>query len=275
MKTQSLFSQTKNANPARSGHGSWDISGQFHPSTAANKANITNGNALLNRNAASLRIGGLARLSACDWPGQLTATVFCQGCAWDCPYCHNPGLRLAEAEQLIPWSSILNFLAGRRGLLDAVVFSGGEPTIQDSLLNAIQEVRKLGFRIGLHTAGMMPDRLATLLPFLDWVGFDVKAPFAVYDRITGVTHSAERARKSLCCLLASRVFYEIRTTLHPALLSLQEMLTLQDELLGLGVTCFAVQHFRPQGARTGLLPPASAYPLPDYYGNKFRNFTIR
>ena len=79
------------------------------------------------------------------------------------------------------------------GLLDAVVFSGGEPTLQAGLLDAMLEVRELGFKIGLHTAGMYPQRLAAILPLMDWVGMDVKAPFADYARITGTPGSGERA----------------------------------------------------------------------------------
>jgi pyruvate formate lyase activating enzyme len=225
-----------------------------------------------------LRVGGLARLSTCDWPGELAATVFCQGCGWDCAYCHNPHLRPAQAEQQMSWQDVFAFLESRRGLLDGVVFSGGEPTLQPALLNAVQDVRSLGFRIGLHTAGMAPERFASLLPWIDWVGFDVKAPFHAYSRITGVEHSGDKANASLRLLLASGVPYEVRTTLHPALLTPADMLELRDELLSLGVTHYAVQHFRPAGTRPNRLPPHSQLPqpsLPPEYGNSFHHFHIR
>ncbi len=208
-------------------------------------------------------MGGLTRLSTCDWPGQLAATVFCQGCAWDCPYCHNPGLRPTRAPGQSPvpvaWDSVLAFLSSRRGLLDAVVFSGGEPTLQPVLLEAVGEVRRLGFRVGLHTAGMNPEPLRQLLPSLDWVGLDVKAPFADYARITGVQQSGERALASLRHLLGSGVEYEVRTTWHPALLSLEDLCRLKEELGSLGVTHYVVQRFRSQGARP-LLPAVKEFP---------------
>ena len=230
----------------------------------------------MNRRATELRVGGLARLSTCDWPGELAATVFCQGCAWDCPYCHNPGLRALQADETIPWASVIEFLSSRRGLLDAVVFSGGEPTLQSALLDAITEVRKLGFRIGLHSAGIVPGRFAALLPSVDWVGFDVKAPFAAYPRITGVERSGEKALASLRNLLASSIPYEVRTTVHPSLLSPADMLELRSQLLNLGVKNFVVQQFRPQGARPRLLPPASeGLMLPQYYSRGFTRFQVR
>ena len=230
----------------------------------------------MNRKATELRIGGLARLSTCDWPGQLVATIFCQGCAWDCPYCHNPGLRSLQAEDLISWRSIVEFLQSRRSLLDGVVFSGGEPTLQSALLDAVTEVRKLGFRIGLHTAGIVPERLASLLPLLDWVGFDVKAPFAIYPRITGIEGSGDNALESLRSLLVSGIPHEIRTTVHPFLLSPTDLLELRDQLLYLGIENFVVQQFSPRGTLSGRLPSVSEYPIvPQNLGSDFLCFRVR
>ena len=226
----------------------------------------------------SLRVGGLTRLSTCDWPGELVATVFCQGCAWDCAYCHNASLRPAQSESQIAWPDVLAFLENRRGLLDAVVFSGGEPTLQPALLDAIESTRALGFRIGLHTAGMVPQNFARLLPLIDWVGFDVKAPVNAYARITGVEDSGARAMESLRLLLASGVAYEVRTTLHPSLLSMEEMSELRDHLLSLGVTHYAVQQFRAEGVCADRLQHLSAHPrltLPVYFGKDFLHFQLR
>ncbi|MEK7361688.1 MAG: anaerobic ribonucleoside-triphosphate reductase activating protein, partial [Pseudomonadota bacterium] len=134
-----------------------------------------------------LQIGGLTPLSATDYPGELAAVVYCQGCPWRCGYCHNPHLLPGRAPGAIAWSEVLAFLGRRRGLLDAVVFSGGEPTAQPGLARAMRETKRLGYRIGLHSAGIYPRRFAEVLPLVDWVGFDAKAPFdAAYERITGV-----------------------------------------------------------------------------------------
>jgi len=233
-------------------------------------------NPSLGKRHPDLRVGGLIPLSTCDWPGQLAATVFCQGCAWDCAYCHNPHLRPMQADAQESWQEVFAFLKTRRGLLDAVVFSGGEPTLQPALLHAVEAVRGLGFRVGLHTAGMAPERFAPLLPLVDWVGFDVKAPFDTYASITGVERSGDKARASLNMLLASGVPYEVRTTVHPALLTPADMLALRDQLLTLGVTHYAIQHFRATGAnRMPPLADPSGYTVPPRYAEGFLSFTVR
>jgi pyruvate formate lyase activating enzyme len=202
---------------------------------------------------ADIRIGGLARLSTCDWPGELVATVFCQGCAWACPYCHNPHLIPARSAHELAWPDVLAFLESRRGLLDAVVFSGGEPTLQAELPAAVRAARALGFRIGLHTGGPYPERLAALLPWLDWVGFDVKAPFDEYACITGVPSSGGKALASLRLLAASGVAFEVRTTVHPALLDDAALSRLRDDLAGLGLRDHKIQAFRAAGCRDSIL----------------------
>jgi pyruvate formate lyase activating enzyme len=128
-----------------------------------------------------------------------------------------------------------------------VVFSGGEPTLQAALPDAMREVHALGFKIGLHTGGMYPKRLAAVLPLVDWVGMDVKAPFADYERITGVKESGAPVRESLKLLLASDVDYEIRTTVHPALLAEEEVVGMAHDLVARGVKHYALQAFCSQG----------------------------
>lgn len=218
----------------------------------------------------------MTRLSSVDWPDQLVATVFCQGCGWDCAYCHNPGLRPAQSNAPLSWPAIFEFLEKRRGLLDGVVFSGGDPLVQPALAEAIAAVKALGFRIGMHTGGLAPARFREVLPMLDWVGFDVKAPFDKYEATTGVAASGTAALESLHALLASGVAYEIRTTLHPSLLPLEDLLALKQTLLALGVTHYVVQRFRNEGARAEALPaPVAAYPLPENFAEGFAHFELR
>jgi len=198
-----------------------------------------------------LQVGGLAPLSTVDWPGELAAVVFAQGCPWNCTYCHNPHL-LPAGEGCVPWADVIAFLQTRVNLLDGVVFSGGEPTVQAALGDAMREVRALGFKIGLHTGGPHPRRFAEVLPLVDWVGFDVKAPFADYEGITGVAGSGERALASLRALVESGVDFEVRTTVHPDLLGEEDLERLSIELAEEGVARWAVQAYRPDGARVGL-----------------------
>lgn len=194
--------------------------------------------------AAAIVVGGLTPLSTTDWPGMLAATVFCQGCAWNCPYCHNAALRpfgLGERT----WPEVLAWLTTRRGLLDAVVFSGGEPTLQSGLPEAIAAVRALGFKVGLHSAGMYPERLAPLLPLIDWIGLDVKAQAADYPRITGVPGSGEKAWESLRRVLDSGIAHQLRCTWSPALYPQTELDRLRETLFKLGTGELVVQPCRP------------------------------
>ena len=193
--------------------------------------------------SAELRIGGLTPLSSCDWPGELVATVFCQGCGWRCGYCHNADLQ-PVADGAVAWKTVVAFLQDRAGLLDGVVFSGGEPLLQSALADAIAETKALGFKIGLHTSGAVPSRFADLLPRLDWVGFDVKAPFADYPRITGAPSSGADAERALGDLLSSGKPQEIRTTIHPRLISGDALIRLGRDLVALGISQWVLQPFR-------------------------------
>jgi pyruvate formate lyase activating enzyme len=173
---------------------------------------------------------------------------------------------------------VLDFLRRRLGLLDGLVFSGGEPTLQRGLADAMREVRALGLRVGLHTAGPYPERLAAVLPLVDWVGFDVKAPFDDYARITNVPGSGERARESLLHVLASGVAYEVRTTVHPALLDQTLLDQLAGTLADLGVRRYALQAFRGAGCQDGALLAGAAAPapgLPDAARARFADLTVR
>ena len=125
---------------------------------------------------------------------------------------------------------------------------GGEPTAQPGLARAMREAKAMGYRIGLHSAGIYPRRFAEVLPLVDWVGFDAKAPFdASYERITGVRASGEAALESARALLASGVDCEFRTTWHAGFLSSGELERLTETLADLGVRRYALQEFRASG----------------------------
>ena len=203
--------------------------------------------------AAALRVGGLTPFSASDYPGRLAAVVFCQGCPWRCGYCHNPHLLPPRGHDEWHWNDVVSFLERRRGLLDAVVFSGGEPLAQRSLAAAMRAVRRLGFRVGLHTGGAYPRRLAQVLPWLDWVGFDVKSEFGDYARITRRRSSGERARASATLLLESGTDCEFRTTVHAAQLGSEALARLATHLAGIGVRHYALQEFRATGCADAAL----------------------
>jgi len=194
--------------------------------------------------APALRVGGLVPFTTIDYPGHLAAVIFCQGCPWRCGYCHNAHLLPRSSDSEIAWDTVVDFLARRRGLLDAVVFSGGEPTLQAALPAAIGAVKDMGYKVGLHTAGAYPRRFARVLPLLDWVGFDVKAPFDDYETITRAAHSANRAYASLELLLESGVAHVIRTTVDKRVLTPDKLKVLGTELARLGVTRHVLQECR-------------------------------
>lgn len=162
-----------------------------------------------------LTIGGLIPFTTIDYPGKLSAVVFCQGCPWRCHYCHNPHLLASSTTSSLTWEGVVAFLRTRQGLLDGVVFSGGEPTMQQALPDALAEVRRMGFLTGLHTGGAYPEQLAACLPHLDWVGMDLKAPFDEYEQITGTPESGLMAAQSADLLRKSGIPLEFRTTVDP------------------------------------------------------------
>lgn len=210
-----------------------------------------------------LDVGGFIPLSTTDWPDHLAAVVFVQGCPWRCHYCHNPALQPRDVTGSWSWSGVLDKLHHRQGLLDGIVFSGGEPTLDSYLHQAIQDVKALGFQVGLHTAGIYPDRLQALLPHLDWIGLDIKTDFAHYERVTDVPRSGHPAWRSLMSVLRSGKAYEIRTTYHPNLHAAEDLQRLAESLSQLGVERWVIQGFRPTddtpqhlGHQEQALPPA-------------------
>ncbi|NLV78131.1 MAG: anaerobic ribonucleoside-triphosphate reductase activating protein [Rhodococcus sp.] len=196
-------------------------------------------------------IAGLVHLSTCDWPGHLVATAFLQGCPWQCTYCQNPDLIDPRTPGALGWNEVQNFLTRRRGLLDGLVFSGGEPTRQPGLAPAAQWVREQGFGTGLHTAGAYPARLATVLPLLDWVGLDIKALPDDYPRITGVPASADRAFTSLRLVVDSGVDHEIRITVDPTVHTADHVHALVQHVRAAGAGAIVLQEARSTGTRPG------------------------
>ncbi len=199
------------------------------------------------RHSPSLRVGGFIPFTTVDYPGQLAAVIFCQGCVWRCRYCHNPHLQPFQSLEGT-WENTIARLTERKSFLEAVVFSGGEPTAQAALPDAILAVRDLGFLVGLHTAGIFPEMLAKVLPLLNWVGLDIKAPFDErYDRITGRESSFDAPAESLRLLLASGVSYELRTTVHQDLLNQDDLAEMSSTLRSLQASPAKIQPFRPDG----------------------------
>lgn len=228
-----------------------------------------------------LRIGGFVPLTTLDYPDHLACVLFCQGCAWRCRYCHNPQLipPRAETTDEIHWDDIKQFLIKRQGLLQAVVFSGGEPTLQRSLPIHLAEVKELGYLIGLHSAGIKPSLFKQALNWADWVGFDIKALPEDHQLTTCTQGSGEANWLSLQYLLESNVNYEVRTTVHWHLFNIDKLKRLAERLKAKGVNNFVVQCVRHQRMLDqelpSAIPPLEEQQLWDYLHSLFAHFTLR
>lgn len=227
-----------------------------------------------------LKVGGCTKFTSTDYPGELAAVVFVQGCPWRCGYCHNPHLQPRDAAPAMEWKQLLAFFAARAGLLDAVVFSGGEPTLDPALEHAMRSVKALGFKIGLHTAGIYPERLKQVLPLVDWVGLDIKTSFDAYDSITGAAGSGAAAKTAARVVLESGVPYELRTTVHPDLTTRQHIVGLTRQIADMGCTTYALQQFRAVGCNANALIDSVAGDILDEgfaaeVGKRFPRFTLR
>jgi pyruvate formate lyase activating enzyme len=176
-------------------------------------------------------VAGVIPMTTVDFPERLALVAFTPGCPWCCGYCHNAGLRKIGQPTAGRWERVCDLLDERRGFLEAVVFSGGEPTLHPGLGQALRDVRDRGFLTGLHTAGIFPERLAQLLPWLDWVGLDIKAPFDErYARLTGDPESAAKVALSLNLLRSSSLPFQLRTTVGPGALSEHDFAELCQQL---------------------------------------------
>lgn len=165
-----------------------------------------------------MRIGGFQKLTLLDFPGQMACIVFTPGCNFRCPYCHNAGLALRREDAgEVSEEEVLAYLEKRRGLLEGVVVTGGEPLLQPDLEEFLRKARDLGYLIKLDTNGSFPQRLDGLLQagLLDYVAMDLKHSPEGYSKAAGTDASLllPRIGQSVSLLLQGRVPYEFRTTL--------------------------------------------------------------
>ena len=180
-------------------------------------------------------IGGLEKMTLLDFPQKVAAIVFTQGCNFRCHFCYNPLLVLPEKEadekkyekthSQIPEDEFFLFLEKRRGKLDGVVISGGEPTLHADLPAFIKKIKALGFAVKLDTNGTNPLMLEHLLQekLLDYIAMDLKAPLKKYSQVTGVIFDCENLLKSVKLIVNSGIPHEFRSTLVPNLVELADI----------------------------------------------------
>ncbi len=186
-----------------------------------------------------MNIGGYQKLTLIDFPGTLAATVFTVGCNFRCPFCHNPELvlgagQIASGTENKTEQEFFEFLKKRKGKLEGVCITGGEPTLQPDLIDFIKKVRALGFRIKLDTNGARPDILKKLLDLklLDFVAMDIKNQLARYSETVGVKVDTERIKLSVELIRNSRLSYEFRTTVVPGIHTEKDFLEIAKWLSG-------------------------------------------
>ena len=205
------------------------------------------------RPADALVIAGLVPMSTVDWPDHLSATVFTQGCPWNCFYCHNQALIPVRTPGAVAWGEVRDLLGRRRGLLDGVVFTGGEALRQDALADAAAEVRAAGFAVGLHTAGPYPRRLRDMVErgLVDWVGLDIKALPEHYAQVVGRPNSAPKAWQCLHVLLEAAADggpdFEVRTTVVPGDVTADDAVEVARRVHAAGARVYALQQARSEG----------------------------
>lgn len=165
-------------------------------------------------------LSGIQKFTLLDFPGHIACILFTGGCNYRCGFCHNPEFVLPEElaklrKNFIPEEAALNFLKKRRGMLDGVVISGGEPTIMPDLERFIRKVRNLGFAVKLDTNGNHPEVLRSLIGkgLVDYVAMDFKTSLSGYRALVGNGADEMKLRESIELLKEGAVEYEFRTTL--------------------------------------------------------------
>jgi pyruvate formate lyase activating enzyme len=184
-------------------------------------------------------IGGLLKFSLIDYPGKVAAVVFTQGCNYRCPFCHNPELVLPELfESSLAPQDVFSFLEKRRGQLQGVVVTGGEPTLHAGLGSFLERVKSMGFLIKLDTNGSSPEVLRGLLErgLLDFVAMDVKSSPQYYCKAIGVMSDIARPLASIELLKRSGVEHQFRTTALKPILGVEDAREIV-QMLGSGERC--------------------------------------
>ena len=192
-----------------------------------------------------MQIAGLVKNSFVDYPGLIAAVVFVPGCNMDCWYCHNRALW--KRENLLETTEVMRFLEKRCGFLDGVVISGGEPTLQPNLPQFIRDIKTMGYRVKLDTNGLKPDVVEALLPDLDYVAMDIKAPPGQLSRVVSFDLSDEPIWQCADMLMKSEVDHEFRTTFMPTL-DVADIEAMVQRVSG--ASRYVLQQYRKQDGHT-------------------------
>ena len=169
-----------------------------------------------------MKIGGLQKFSLIDYPDKISAIVFTQGCNFLCPYCHNPELVKPELfQEPITEEELFNFLKKRKGQLEAITITGGEPCLQSDLLGFLRKIKEMGYVVKLDTNGSFPQTLNEVIAqnLIDYLAIDVKASLEKYETTVRVPFATEKIVESIKIALSSGINCEFRTTMVKSLLN--------------------------------------------------------
>lgn len=158
---------------------------------------------------------GLDKLSLLDYEDKIACVLFFKQCNFRCPFCHN-GLTVIGSNEFIEWNEVMNYLKSRKGVMDAVVISGGEPTLMDDLEDKIRDIKSLGLLVKLDTNGTNPEIVKHLYQekLIDYVAMDIKNCHVKYAITTGVKNvDMEKIKETINFLVNCGIDYEFRTTL--------------------------------------------------------------
>ena len=180
-----------------------------------------------------MKIGGLQKTSLLDYPGILSVIIWTAGCNFRCPFCYNKQLVLGKTE-IISEETILSFLEKRRDVLEGLSISGGEPLLQEDIVNFTEKVKKLNYLIKIDTNGAFPEKLKELIDkkLVDYVSMDVKAPKEKYDQLSGVKTDISKIEQSIDLIKNEAPDYEFKTTIVPGMLDKKDIVEIAKWLEG-------------------------------------------
>ncbi len=196
-------------------------------------------------------IYGLEKFSLVEWPGKISGVVFTGGCNFRCPFCHNPeliDLQLAEKNRIkpFPWPEIEDFLKEKKSWLDAIIVTGGEPTLHENLPDFFRLIKEMGYLTALETNGSNPEMLKRIIEenLADRIQMDIKSSLTNYGRAIGLKEPPlKKIERSIKLLMKSNLEYEFRTTVVPGLVG-EEDITKIGEMIA-GAEKIVLQQFRP------------------------------
>ena len=196
-----------------------------------------------------MRIGGLQKFSLIDYPNKICAIVFTQGCNFRCGYCHNPELVCpTEFGPTIPIKQIFSFLKSRQGKLEAITITGGEPTLQQNLIEFIAKIKKMGFLIKLDSNGSNPQVLKNIInsKLVNYIAMDIKAPPRKYRKIANQAINIKKIKQSINLILKTKIDYEFRTTVVKSQLCIDDFTNIGKLIKG--ARLYVLQKFVPSKA---------------------------